>query len=268
MSPFWRRLLWLVGGCVVPALLVLGWQYFYELKKDEVTIIASPMQALGKLYSDWDEFAVNLRLSLWRLIAGVVIGSVLGTASGIVLARNFKLRAVLLPSFQFVASVPLIVYLPFLLMLCGIGEVFKITVVAVSTMLLVNGHAFHAIRQLNPDYFELSQIYEKSRRQVLMQVLIPAALPAILSAIRFSLMFGWLAVALSEHAAAELPGGLGYQILRAKSLAHYAEMYAGAILLAVVAFGLDLIIMFLQKRLSSWTDTAETAEDKRTSPTQ
>jgi NitT/TauT family transport system permease protein len=148
-------------------------------------------------------------------------------------------------------------------MLFGMGEVFRVSVVAATTFFLVNSFCFKAISQLNPDYFELARIYEKGQLQVAYEILLPASLPEILHALRFSFMFGWLAIVIAESAAAELPRcGLGYYIIRAKgTLPNYPVMFAGTIVLGVLAFLLDRVVVWIQRRVSVWAETSDVSEE-------
>ena len=204
----------------------------------------------------WREFAYNAWLSLRRLFAGVIVGTILGAASGVALARVTSLRALFTPTLQTLSSIPFMVLIPFFLIIFGFGEVFRVSVIMASTFLLVNAQAFHAVRQLNPDYFELAAIYEKSHWQLVWEVLVPASLPAIVGALRFSLLLAWLAVALAEKAVAVWPnGGLGYSILRAKEQGHYVDLFASVIVLAFLAWLLDLVVRRIESKVSRWSDT-------------
>jgi sulfonate transport system permease protein len=251
-----------LAALIVPAALLAGWFWLYKVKVGHTTVVASPPQVWATLLTERDELWGNSFLSSRRLLSGVGLGTLLGTVSGLTLARVRFLRTLLSPTLQVFSAIPFMLFIPFFLMAFGMDDRFRVAVITATTFFLVNSFAFHAIRQLNPDYFELARIYEKSGWQVTVQVLLPASLPAILGAVRFSLMFGWLAVALAESAAPVVPlGGLGYYIIRAKSLGHYPEMFAGAVVLAVLAFVLDSFVAWMQRRASIWCDTNEAAEE-------
>ena len=249
---------------VVPSVLIAWWFWLYHAKAQSLTVVASPVQVAETLFRDRYELLTNTLLSLSRLIKGVLLGALLGTASGITLARVKPLRLLFMPTFKVLASIPFLILIPFFLMLFGMDDGFRIAVVTASTFLLVNGCAFREIRQLNPDYIELGLIYEKSRISIVTEILLPASLPAIIEALRLSLLFGWLAVALAENASAELPcGGLGYYIIRAKAQGQYPEMFAGSIILGLFAFSLDCIVARIQFHCSKWCDSHEAKEDGR-----
>ncbi|MBP7949398.1 MAG: ABC transporter permease [Verrucomicrobiales bacterium] len=251
-----------LAALVVPAILFAGWLWLYEVKSKSTTVVANPSQVWATLVKERVELWENTKLSLVRLLAGVFFGTALGTFSGLALARVRYLRVLFSPTLQVLSAIPFMLFVPFFLMAFGIGDLFRIAVITVSTFLIVHSFAFQAVRSLNPDYFELARIYEKSRLQVACEILLPASLPSIAVAVRFSLMFGWLAVIVAESATADLPhGGLGYYIIRAKSsLGNYPMMFAGTFVLAVCAFLLDRMVAWVQRRVSIWADSEEAAE--------
>src|SRR5437867_5225990 len=110
----------------------------------------------------------------------------LGTISGLTLARIISLRVLFAPTLQALVAVPFMVYIPFFIMAFGSHEIFRVSVVTACTLFLVNIQAFQAVRQLSPRYLELARIYEKSRWRIVWEVLVPASLPAIVGAFRFS----------------------------------------------------------------------------------
>jgi sulfonate transport system permease protein len=251
-----------LAALIVPAILFAGWLWLYEVKAETTTVVASPSQVWGWLVKDRVDIWENTTLSVRRLLSGVAIGTVFGTLSGLVVARVHLMRVLFSPTLQVLSAIPFMLFVPFFLMAFGIGESFRVAVVAVSTFFIVHSFAFQAVRNLNPDYFELARIYEKPRLQVAWEILLPASLPSIAVAVRFSLMFGWLAVIVAESAAADIQeGGLGYYIIRAKSsLGNYRMMFAGTFVLALMAFLFDAVVGWIQRRVSIWTDTCEAAE--------
>jgi len=256
-----KKRLDMLSAWIVPVALLGSWFCLYKLEGSHNSFVTDPLRVFGMLLRNWSAFVQNAWLSMCRLFGGVVLGTIFGAASGLALARVARLRVLFSPTLQTLSSIPFMVLIPFFLMVFGFGEVFRVSVITASTFLLVNAQAFHAVRQLNPDYFELAAIYEKSSWQLVKRVLVPASLPAIVGALRFSLLLAWLAVALAEKAVAEWPnGGLGYYILRAKEQGQFIDMFASVIVLALLAWVFDQVVGRLQRQVSRWCDTVEAVD--------
>lgn len=246
---------------VAPFAMLIAWFWFYRRFHLDSSYAVSPVKVVETLFSDAGTLVANALLSVKRLLLGTLAGALIGTCTGLILARHRISRLILAPTLQALVAVPFLVYLPFLLLAFQFGEVFRVSVVAVAVFLLVNAQVFQVLQTLNPRYIEIARIYEKTPMQLAMRVLFPAALPAIVGAVRLGLLFGWLAVAISERAAAQLPDtGLGYYFLRAKEQGHYPELFASAIAIALVALLLDAVVGAVYHRVSRWTESSLVAE--------
>ena len=76
--------------------------------------------ALGDLATSGDLVRHTL-ISLQRVLVGFAAGTLLGFA-GVALGLSRTLEAYVLPSFNALAQIPVLGWLPFLLLLVGVGE--------------------------------------------------------------------------------------------------------------------------------------------------
>lgn len=242
----------------VPAAILALWWIFFLLKGDETSYAIGPHQAIGALIDDWSTIWPETLISCWRLALGVLIGVILGTVAGIGVARSFWYQLIFGPTLQVFLAIPFIVWIPFMLMALGLGDMFRVSVVVLCTFLLIYGHCFHAIRQLNPDYIELARVYEKSRQAIWFSILLPAAMRQIVVGTRQSFVLGWIALSLAEQAVGIIPGGgLGYYILRARDLGQPNIMFGGVIVLAFAALAVDEVLRRLQLHMSRWSKSQD-----------
>ena len=243
---------------LVPLLLLGAWVYLHERRGAEFSYIADPRSVFAKAWTIRGELAANSLLSLKRLVLGVVAGATLGVLTGITLGRSRVARLFLGPTLNVLMAIPIIVFIPFFLMVFGFGELFRIAVVAGLAFLLVHQAMFSVVRAFHLEWLELAAHREKNGWQIAFEMLLPGGLPELTRAIRLSLLFGWLAVAFAEKAVAQWPkGGLGYQLLRAREQGLYDELFATAITLGAVAWMLDGIVGWVQRHVVHWRRTAE-----------
>lgn len=240
---------------IIPLLLLAIWFAFHWTKGAENSYIADPRWVWEKLGSLRGELAENSLLSLRRLLIGVVVGTSLGISAGITLGRMPWLRRLFGPTLNVLTAVPIIVLIPFFLMLLGFGELFRVGVVATIVLLLVYQAVFSATVNFPSQWLELAAHRAKTEWQIVSQMLVPSAIPEIVRAIRLSFLFGWLAIAFAEKAVAEWPnGGLGYQILRAREQGLYEELFAATIVLGIIAWSIDSCLGWLERFVSHWRD--------------
>jgi sulfonate transport system permease protein len=251
----WR----LSKAAIVPALVLVLWQLSYWTNRLPPLYATSPEKVAEYLFSDRSQLALQLGASLKRLILGIAIGAPSGALTGALLARFTRVQALVSPTVRFVAPIPIVIWIPFAIMIFGLGESFKIALVALSTFFLVYFYTFNAVNSLDKRFFELASIYEKTLGYVALNIVLPGALPGIVSGIRLSVALGWIAVIVAEAADARAGAeGLGYYILNAGWYNKIESEFSGVLLLGLVAYLIDTILLRLQRATSTWGESLET----------
>lgn len=247
---------------VVPLLLLLTWEAATRLGCLGVSQSAPPTAVIKRLVIllATGNLLKHLALSLLRLGSGVLIGALLGTASGVVLSSSRGADRLFSGTIQFLAGVPLVVWMPLWIILLGTGEGFKIGLATTATYFLVHIHTFVASRTVAVRYIELADIYEKTYLQKIFHIVLPAAIASILTAVRISIAIGWIVIFFVEYAASrEGAGGIGWFVADARQVGRVEDEFAGLILLGVLGFSIDYLVSRAQRRISLWSDSMESA---------
>ncbi|MNP59928.1 putative aliphatic sulfonates transport permease protein SsuC [compost metagenome] len=95
-----------------------------------------------------------------------------------------------------------------------------------------------------------AQALGANRWQLLRFVVLPSALPEILTGIRIGLGVGWSTLVAAELIAATR--GLGFMVQSAGEFLATDVVIAGISVIAIIAFGLELGLRALQRRLTPW----------------
>lgn len=197
-------------------------------------------------------------LSLYRIAVGVSIGTVVGLFLGMSAAISARLDHFLSPTIGFLAPIPAVVWLPFSIMLFGVGEAYKISLAAFVTFLLVYIQTFQGVRHISKQYIELAQMYEKSTYELVTRILVPASLPSCVMGLRVALAISWIAILFVEASSAEKDfGGLGWFIADAREVGRIEDQFAGVLILGVVGYVSDALIGIWQRSKLSWSSTLE-----------
>lgn len=247
----------------MPACLLLLWEALVRLELVPLSQAAAPSAIAGRLAS-LVQSGILIRHAAWsfyRIILGVSLGGFAGALSGFWLARSKAADRLLSPTLHLLSGVPVVVWIPFWVMLFGTGELFKIGMAGVATYFLVHVQALGAVRSVERDYSELADIYEKSEYARVVHVLLPFATPALFTAIRTSLAFGWVVIFFVEYASAKQGSeGLGWFIADARSVGRVEDEFAGLLFLAVLAYLTDRAFGAFRRRLLAWSDSDENSE--------
>lgn len=249
MSPAVRRLLGYLGAAFI---LLLGWQ-LAALALD-TPALPEPLLA----FAAFAEFAPMLLphalLSLARVVAALALGTALAVPAGLAIGRSRKADALFAPLIFLTYPVPKIVFLPILLILLGLGNASKITLIAIIIFFQVLVTARDAARGV-PESAVLSvRSLGATRFEIVRHVVFPAALPEIFTALRIGMGTAVAVLFFSETIAGT--DGLGWFIVDAWGLINYPRMFAGILAMALLGAVLYEGIDAVDRWATRWKGTA------------
>ena len=252
--PFSRQLTLSVSTLVV--LLAVWWAVAAQQWVSPL-FLPPPGQVLEKLitiagpegFMDatlWQHLGASLTRILVALLAAVIIGVPVGIAMGL----SPTVRGILDPLIELYRPVPPLAYLPLMVIWFGIGETSKILLIYLAIFAPVAMSALAGVKSAQQVRIRAAQSLGASRAQVLLFVILPRALPAILTGLRIGLGVGWSTLVAAELIAATR--GLGFMVQSAGEFLATDVVLAGIAVIAAIAFGLELGLRALTRRLTPW----------------
>jgi NitT/TauT family transport system permease protein len=130
----------------------------------------------------WEHTSISLARSLGGLVLAIVFAIPLGLAIG----WYQRLGNALNPLIELLRNTAPLALLPVFLLLLGIGEVSKLSIVvyACAWPLLLN--TISAVRQVDPLLVKSARTMGASSRQLFLKVILPASVPTIFVGIRLA----------------------------------------------------------------------------------
>ena len=235
------------------ALLVLA-SYVWLSHREWVSAALLPpvsnVLQTGWLALQEPEFWLDLKVSFLRVTAGFLAAALLAVPLGI-LAGSFRLFSALLePVCEFLRYIPVPALVPLVLILLGIEEGAKVSLVFFGTFFQLLLMTADAVRQVPLSLVQVSQSMGATRLEVVMRVLTPAALPGISHALRICNGWAWSYVVVAELLAAT--EGLGFRILRFYRFIQTPSIYVYLLVFGLIGLALDGLFRFLHARLFRW----------------
>jgi len=237
---------------VIPVLIVLFWEGAGRAGMISATFLPKPsaiFEVLIELLSS-GELLHHLGVSMVRVAEGFIIGATLGVLVGIQMALVKNLRTAVSLIFGLLRPVPVIAWIPLLILWMGIDEGSKITVIAIGSFWTVLVNVVEGIRSVDKKYLEVATILEKNRKTLITKVILPAALPAIFTGVRVGIDVAWRSVVAAELIAAS--SGIGYMIMYARELSQIDVVLIGVLSIGVTGIIIEQLLKILEKRLLRW----------------
>lgn len=248
MTGGWGRKL--VGYAGASAVLVVGWQLLSWAVDSPA--LPGPVPALSEFVRVFiPELLPHLGVSMWRVVASMVLGTVLAVPLGLMIGRSPRLDAVAAPMIFLTYPVPKVVFLPVFLVLLGLGDASKIALITLIVFFQILVTARDAARSI-PSASVLSvRSLGAGRLDVARHVIFPAALPEIFTALRIGSGTAVAVLFLTESIVGS--DGLGYYIVDSWGRIDYSGMFAGILGMALLGVLLYEALEMLESRMCRWT---------------
>lgn len=192
----------------------------------------------------------HLGASLYRLIVGWTLGSLLGIAFGLLIGLFSLARAGLLPLVSALFPIPKIALLPLFIIWFGIGEGSKVATILFGTFFPTVIATYGGVDNVDRNLIRMGQSFGLSWLSIVRKIIVPGAMPAILSGFRISASIAIVLLVAAEMIGAEF--GIGAYILMAGALFALDQLIAGVAILSVLGLIIAWLIGKAEKRLLAW----------------
>lgn len=250
-----QPLAWLGGKAVallLPLALLLLWHTAVAREWVSAQILPPPglvLQTFLDLARSGDLW-FELSISLQRVLLGSLLGGLVGLALGLLMGLSRQVEAYLWPLFQALAQVPVLGWIPLLMMLVGIDEALKYLVIAKAVLVPMTINTFAGIRNIPASYLEVARVYRFTLLQRLRRVILPAALPSIFTGVRFALTKGWIALVTVELLASS--EGIGYLMVDGRQMFQLDLVIVAMLVIGLVGLLMDKALALIETRLQRW----------------
>lgn len=240
-------------GLVVPFALLALWSYAVHQEWLAEQILPDPrlvykttadLLATGQLPSE-------LLVSLGRVTAGLAVGGGLGLLFGLAFGLFRPLDIYVAPTVRAICLVPSLGWLPFFMLVFGIGEALKIILIAKTCFLPLMVSAYEGIRSRPHKYDDVARALELPWFARVRLVIWPSILPAILTGVRQALSRGWKVLILVEMISSA--AGLGYLMMWGRKAFQLDVVFATMIVIGIVGWALDYALTRFQHRTTGWS---------------
>ena len=234
------------------AVLIFIWEMICHNDLVSSLFLPAPTQILTSLFlmiSD-GEIGTSLAASLYRILMGFAVGSLLGLAVGLVTGTSALADKVGNPIVNALYPIPKIALLPLFILWLGIGELSKITIIAMGVFFPVAMNTYSGVKNVDPLLIKVAVSFNASWWKTMKSVVLPNALPMIFAGLRLAAGTSLLLLVAAEMIAAQ--EGIGALILHYGDLMITERLMAGVIVLSLLGLLFNLILQWLEKKVIPW----------------
>jgi NitT/TauT family transport system permease protein len=251
-----RKLAILVAQVVVLILVFGGWQLFTSLKIVDPFFFGQPSGIVRTAWQ-WVQHGTNqgsIWLQIYTTMEEAVFGFFIGVAAGIVvgvLLGQFRfLSEVLSPYIKAVNALPRIVLGALFVIVLGLGISSKIVLAAFLVFFVVFFNAYQGVREVDGNLVNNARVLGASRMQVIRNVVLPSAMTWIIASLHVAFGFAVIGAIVGEVLGAQ--HGLGVLITDSQNNFNTDGIFAGMIIIGLIALIAEWLISLLERRLLAW----------------
>ena len=245
--------------------LIVGmWQTgtLHSLFKTDEYILPYPTRIFSIIEENTDKIMPNVGASMFVIIIGLLLGSLLGYAAAIgatISPRFGKGGLTVISAFN---AIPIVAMAPVIMNWTKDvspeasirSTVAKIIVVTLMCMASMSINAYRGLTELKPFSLDLMKSYAADNKTVFSKLRLPNSIPYIFTALKVSVPSSVITALVSEYFA-EYRAGVGRQIRENILIAQYSTAWAYIAVACIIGIALFVLLLaiesiYLKKRSS------------------
>jgi NitT/TauT family transport system permease protein len=227
---------------VFTAWQILVWMTGESARRFLVPTPAAVLARLGRLLSDGRLF-YHMGVTLIEMVLGLGLGTTVALLLGYGVVHSRVIAYLLEPVIVISQAVPTVALAPLLTVWFGPGLASKVVVCALIVFFPILVNVTMGLRSIDPRLWDLFNLLQAGRRQVLVQLEIPAALPSFLTGLKVGGTLAATGAVVGEFVASSR--GLGYLVKQGQNLYDLPLMFVAIAVmmsLAIAVYGLLTLI--------------------------
>lgn len=216
-------------------------------------------RVLDEALKMWNEGGLvhHTLMTALAVLAGFVLGSLLGIGVGVVLGLSPSAEKVLSPYILALQIAPKVAFAPLFVMWLGYTIYPKILVAILIVFFPIMINVLSAIRTVDPDMINLVRTLNAGRFQVFRLVEFPSAMPALFSGLRIGSTLAVIGVTVGELVGGNV--GLGFLLTSGEGQGNTAAVFVAITLLTLIGIAAYGLVVWAEERVLHYLPKAQHA---------
>jgi NitT/TauT family transport system permease protein len=225
----------------------------------EVVPALADLARTGRLWSSTEaservRLASVLLQSLTRSLAGFALAIAVAVPLGLVIGWYRPVADLLGPLLEVFRNTAAIALLPVFILVLGIGETSKVSIVLYACTWPILLNTISAVRTVDPTLVRAARSLGLPAPRIFQKVVLPAAVPTVFTGVRLAGATALLVVIVAEMVGAK--EGLGHLINASQQNFAIEEMYAGIVTISALGLVFNYLLVLLERRFTRWQPPA------------
>lgn len=188
--------------------------------------------------------------SLQPLMLGYLIAAAIGIPLGLLLGRYRSVEAALGIYVTGGYAMPMVAFIPLLILWFGLGFSVKVAVVVAMTIFPIVISTWAGVNAVPKSLIEVGKSFMAGEAALMRKIILPATVPHIMTGLRLGIGRAVIGIVIAEFFTSI--GGLGGLIINAGQRFDTSALFVPVIVLMVLGVGLTRGVGWLESRVAPW----------------
>ena len=214
------------------------------------TFIVPPLSMVASEFIHalkFDHLLFHTAVTVGEVLAGFIIGSVLGAFIGYALGMSPTAELALSPYILALQIAPKVAFAPLFILWMGFTVYPKILVAILIVFFPVMVNVLTSVRTVDPDLINLARAFKASRAQIFWKIEFPTSMPPMFAGLRIGATLAVVGVVVGELVGGNM--GLGYLLTFGEGQANTPMVFVSIVMLTVVGAIAYLIVILIERRV-------------------
>jgi len=214
------------------------------------TFIVPPLSMVAREFVfAWqvDHLLLHTGVTIAEVLAGFVLGSLLGAFVGYLLGMSRTAELALSPYILALQIAPKVAFAPLFILWMGFTVYPKILVAILIVFFPVMVNVLTAIRTVDPDLINLARSFKATRAQIFWKVEFPTSMPPMFAGLRIGATLAVVGVVVGELVGGNV--GLGYLLTFGEGQADTPLVFVSIVMLTLVGAIAYLGVILVEQRV-------------------
>jgi NitT/TauT family transport system permease protein len=251
-----KRLRQTIMPWLITVVLLILWEVLTRASGISPLILPPP-SAIGQALVRYHEvLSQNALQTLFTTILGFGLALATGILIGLAIGASSEIYSGVYPLLVAFNAVPKVALVPLFVLWCGIGSIPAVLTAFMLSFFPIVVNVATGIATIEPEMEDVMRSLGARRDEILIKVGIPRAMPYLFASLKVSITLAFVGSVISETVASN--DGIGFVLMGAAARFEVSLVFAGIVIVAVMAVVAYAICEFLEARMAHWAFRART----------
>jgi len=230
--------------------ILLLWELICRIFKVDPFVLPMPTAIWDAMIEYRGPIWDHAKQTFWTTMVGFGVAVLTGIILGCLLGSSRLIYRACYPLLVGFNSIPKAAFVPILVVWFGIGSVPAIITAFLISFFPIVVNVATGLATLEPELEDVLRALGATRIEILRKVGLPRSMPFFFASLKVAITLAFVGTVVSEISASN--AGIGYLMMSASSSLKTALMFAGVIVISVMAMVMYELFAWIEMRMTGW----------------